>query len=204
MFSGIVEAIALIHAVQRVSGTKHLIIERPSSFSALTVGESIAVNGVCLTITFYDHDYFYVTAVPETLRCTNLDALTSGDIVNLERALRLDSRVGGHLVQGHIDTMGKILELVALDDALTRLMKVSLPAHLSRYVITKGFIALDGMSLTIIQVSDTWFSVTLIPHTQAVTVSKTYKIDQSINIEVDMISKYIEKMVGVYANARNN
>lgn len=202
MFSGIVEAIGRILKVTVISESKQFVITRPQSFTAINIGESIAVNGVCLTVTEFDDVSFTVTAVPETLSRTNLQALQLSSAVNLERAMRLDSRLGGHFVQGHVDAVGKVLELVPVDD-LAYLLKIAVPEQLTRYIVPKGFITLDGMSLTVIDVTDDWFTVTLIPHTLAVTISQHYQVNQLINLEVDMISKYIEKIVGVYLHARH-
>lgn len=203
MFSGIIEAVARIMKLTSISGSKEFIIERPLSFTLLTVGESIAVNGVCLTVTRFDDHSFSVTAVPETLSRTNLNVCMMGDYVNLERAMRLDSRLGGHFVQGHVDAVGKVLAFEPVDQ-LARLLTIEMPDALARYIVTKGFIALDGMSVTIIDVSASWFTVTLIPHTLDVTISKDYQATKLINIEVDMIGKYIEKMLGVYSHARSH
>lgn len=202
MFSGIVEAMGRILKLTVISDSKQFVITRPASFIALNVGESIAVNGVCLTVTEFDDVSFTVTAVPETLSRTNLQVLELSNEVNLERAMRLDSRLGGHFVQGHVDAVGKVLELVPVDD-LAYLLKIAVPEQLTRYIVPKGFITLDGMSLTVIDVTDDWFTVTLIPHTLAVTISQHYQVNQLINLEVDMISKYIEKIVGVYLHARH-
>jgi len=197
MFSGIIEAMGRILRLTILSGSKELVITRPPIFTNLNIGESIAVNGICLTVTDFDDDSFSVTAVPETLKRTNLQDTTLGDLVNLERAMRLDSRLGGHFVQGHIDAIGRILQF-SPDDELAYTLKVAIPDGLSRYIVRKGFIALDGMSLTVVDVTTDWFTVTLIPHTLSVTISQYYQTNKTINIEVDMMGKYIEKMLGVY------
>lgn len=203
MFSGIVEAVSRLLLITLLSDSKVLVIERPVFFTDLTIGDSIAVNGVCLTVTQFDAHSFSVTAVPETLGRTNLNALIVGDVVNLERAMRMDGRLGGHFVQGHVDALGTVLDCQPVDN-VARLLTVAYPASLSRYIVSKGFIALDGMSVTIIDVTDTWFTVTLIPHTLEATISHQYEITTRINLEVDMIAKYIEKMLGVYSHARSH
>ena len=203
MFSGIIEAIVSILNITAASDSKHFVIARPTSFTSLMIGESISVNGACLTVTHFDEHSFSVTAVPETLKCTNLDVCIIGDKVNIERAMRLDSRLGGHFVQGHIDMVGTVISCLP-DDGLAYILKIEFPSTLARYIVPKGFIALDGMSVTIVEVTESWFTVSLIPHSLQVTISQYYQKNQLINIEVDMIAKYIEKMLGVYSHASHH
>lgn len=203
MFSGIVETIGtLIHAEMR-EGCKYFTIAPKNRFDDLIVGESIAVNGVCLTVTHFSADAFSVTAVPETLRLTNLELLTPHHEVNLERSLKANSRIGGHHVQGHIDTKGQILE-IKKDNSDALLVKISIPQKFAKYIVDKGYISLDGMSITIIQATPEWFTVTLIPHTQAVTITQHYGQGTWVNIEVDMMAKYIEKLLGSYTYANTH
>ena len=194
MFTGIVETLGEIISIEEQKNCRSFCIHSHAKFLALAHGESIAVNGVCLTVTDYDAEHFFVTAVPETLRLTNLSELKSGDLVNLERAMLAETRIGGHYVQGHVDGMGKILEIKVDGDAAL-LVKISVPNELSKYLIKKGFIALDGMSVTLIDVTTDWFTVTFIPHTLAHTIVKSYQVDDAVNIEVDMLAKYIEKLL---------
>lgn len=193
MFSGIVETIGFIQNVLHMNEGLILQIKPLISFSDIKVGDSIAVNGVCLTVTTFDSATFTVTLVPETLRCTNLQSVTMNQAVNLERSLRADSRIGGHFVQGHVDAITEILDLQTEGDAW--LVKMSLPSHLHPYVVNKGFITLDGMSITVIETTTHWFTVTFIPHTQHHTITQHYQIGSKINIEVDMLGKYIEKLM---------
>src|SRR3990167_4978899 len=167
MFSGIVEAMGVILSAIPENGCIHFKIAPLRSFYELLIGESIAVNGVCLTVTAIAEDHFSVTAVPETLRLTNLAKLCKGDLINLERSLLPSTRIGGHFVQGHVDGIGQILDLKQ-DNSHALVVKISIPDYLSQYVIRKGFITIDGISITVIDVDDTWFTVTFIPHTQAV------------------------------------
>ena len=194
MFSGIIETIGKIIAINLIDGCKQFVIQPAIEFDYLIIGDSIAVNGICLTITEFDATIFKATAVPETLRVTNLNFLKINDTVNLERSLKLNARIGGHYVQGHVDSIEKILA-IDMDQSNAWLVKISLSAKLAHYLIPKGYITLDGMSITIIEVADNYFTITLIPHTQDVTISKNYRIGSVINIEVDMMGKYIENFI---------
>jgi riboflavin synthase len=200
MFSGIVEAIGTIIQLSINEGCKHFTIAPPFVLADLNVGDSISVNGVCLTVTAFTPSSFNVTAVPETLRLTNLDQLSEGSKVNLERAMQLNQRVGGHYVQGHVDGMGEILEITN-DNSNALLVKISLPQQFAKYLVNKGYIAIDGMSITIITATTDWFTVTFIPHTQAVTVVSQYNKGTKVNLEVDMMSKQLEKLLGAYTHA---
>ncbi len=203
MFSGIVETVGRIIQITFDQGCKHVTITPALPFDDIKIGDSISINGVCLTVTHLSENNFDVTIVPETLRLTNLDHLTIHDCVNLERSLKLGDRIGGHYVQGHVDGMGQILELDE-DHGAALLVKISFPSPLSPYVINKGFITLDGMSITVIHATAEWFTVTFIPHTQAVTITNQYKKGSWINIEVDMMAKYVERMIGGYKHAISN
>lgn len=197
MFAGIVETIGTIVNVNHHDGCTHFSIKPKDPFQGLTVGDSIAVNGVCLTITKFNADTFNVTLVPETLRLTNLKHKKTGDMVNLEQSLTLDKRIGGHYVQGHVDGTGKILAIES-DNGRALLITISLPPALSKYIVKKGYITLDGMSITVINIENDNVTVTLIPHTQAVTISKHYQLNDEINIETDIMGKYIQKAIGAY------
>lgn len=200
MFSGIVETIGKIVSFNNVMGCLHFSVQPKLPFDDLHIGDSVAINGVCLTITAFTGAAFHLTAVPETLRLTNLNHLALHQIVNVERSVKLNSRLGGHYVQGHVDGTGYILELAA-DDSAALLAKISIPNSLAKYIAAKGYIALDGMSITVIEAKDDWFTVTFIPHTQTATIVANYQVGDPINIEVDMMAKYIEKMIGAYSHA---
>lgn len=205
MFNGIVETTASVLAVENNNDCKQLILAPTLPFSDLSLGESIAVNGVCLTVTHFNQSTFSVTVVPETLKLTNLSQLKMNDEVNIERSMQAHARISGHYVQGHVDNMGILLELKPVAPASPALLaKVSLPNELAKYVVKKGYISLDGMSITVIDTGPDYFTVTFIPHTQAVTIIKNYQIGQSINIEVDMMSKYIEKLMGATAHVHSH
>lgn len=209
MFTGIIETIGSVIEIKSDQTGKHFLIKPLFPFDTISIGESIAINGVCLTVTHVKELFFGATAVPETLRLTNLSQLNINDMVNLERSLKYGERVSGHLVQGHVDGMGQIISLD--DDHLTNtnhikecnalLVKIKFPIHLQKYLINKGYIALDGMSITIIDITTTWFSVTFIPHTKAITIINHYKKGSLINIEVDMMGKYVEKFARGYPHA---
>jgi riboflavin synthase len=203
MFNGIVTMTGKITHIEIKEGCHYFIISPKDSFDEIVIGESIAVNGVCLTVTDFTNHSFYVTVVPETLRLTNLGQLVIHDTVNLERPLTLNSRIGGHYVQGHVDGVGRILE-IKNDDSDALLVKISLPETVSKYVVAKGFITLDGMSITVIESAPDWFTVTFIPHTQQVTIVHHYRKGTAINIEVDMMGKYIEKLLGAHIHANRN
>jgi len=196
MFNGIVEATGVITHLTAHSGCTYFTIEA-NEFSDLTLGESIAVNGVCLTVTYFTEKSFDVTIVPETLRATNLGLLNPGMLVNLERSLKINTRLSGHFVQGHIDAVGKIVDLKK-EGEKALLCTIRLPEHLKKFVVNKGYIALDGMSITVIARKDLDFTVTFIPHTQQMTIIHQYRIGTKINIEVDILGKYIAEQLGGY------
>jgi riboflavin synthase len=197
MFSGICECTALIKSLALSNDCLHFMIVRPATFTDLKIGDSVAVNGVCLTVTELTAATFSVVAVPETLRLTTLQNLPAGSAVNLERAVRAATRIGGHYVQGHVDHYGEIIGLLPEGGAL--LATIRIPAALTKYIIKKGYIAIDGMSITVIDVATDTFTVTFIPHTQGVSIVNQYRQHTLVNIEVDMLAKYVEKLSGVNA-----
>lgn len=199
MFTGIVETTGIVQAIQPLSECQEFCILPNKSFDDLQIGDSMAVNGICLTITQLNGAYFYMIAVPETLKLTNLFTLSVGSEVNLERSMLATTRMGGHYVQGHVDGVGEIVELQVVDEAVL-LVKIKLPTEISRYVIRKGFIALDGMSITVIDIGQDWCTVTFIPHTIQNTRTKHYRVGSLLNIEVDIIAKYIEKLINTEAH----
>lgn len=192
MFNGIIESIGTITDLQLDEDSIHFHIAAP--FSDLEIGESVAVNGVCLTVTNFDHQSFQVTCVHETLKVTNLSTLKLHDKVNLERALKADGRISGHYVQGHVDGTGEIIDIV--EDGVALITTIQVPKEWMKYFVNKGYVALDGMSITIIETKENSFTVTFIPHTRAATIIPSYKKGTLINIEVDILGKYIEKQFG--------
>lgn len=197
MFNGIVESLGVITSIQNNSESIHFEVTTQPFFDDLKIGDSIAINGVCLTVTnlYAEDQAFSVTAVPETLRLTNLGELIEGDCVNLERPLKMDSRIGGHFVQGHVDGIGEITEIEQDGDDDALLVTIGATPFLTKYMVQKGYVALDGMSITIVDVNEYEFTVTFIPHTQAVTIVKDYEEGTKINIEVDIMGKYIENFI---------
>lgn len=197
MFSGIVETIATLLKIKLKEGCKYFTISPLIPLNDIVLGESIAVNGVCLTVTAISINAFEVAVVPETLRRTTLDQLIEGSILNLERSVKADGRMSGHYVQGHVDGIAEILDLKK-DNSNALLASIRVPASLSKYIVDKGYVALDGMSITVIKTIEHHFTVTFIPHTQAVTRIKHYRPGDNINIEVDIVGKYIEKLLGAH------
>ncbi len=194
MFTGIVEEVGTIMAAE----PGRLTIGADIVVSDVKLGDSIAVNGACLTVTAHDEDGFSVDVVPETLRRTNLGVLTAGAAVNLERSLPVNGRFGGHVVQGHIDATGTIRSIESEADAL--LIAFDAPPSVMRYVVEKGFIAVDGISLTIVNCVGNSFSVTLIPHTQAHTSLARKQVGDAVNLEADIMAKYVERLaVGLHS-----
>lgn len=196
MFNGIVEAISTIKTVTITGGGIDFLIACPKEFDDLFIGASVAVNGVCLTVTHFAKEDFTVTAVPETLRITNLSYLKDMDFVNLERAMKTGGRMGGHYVQGHVDAVGEIVDIKSDGNAL--LVTIKVPAELTKYLVKKGYVGIDGMSITVIDVNVDTFTVTLIPLTCAATIAHQYRLRSKVNIEVDILGKYVEKILGAH------
>lgn len=191
MFTGIVESLGTICAVADEGAGRTLVVAEPVLAPALVVGESVAVNGVCLTVVERGPETFRFQAGPETLRRSNLGDLRPGDRVNLERSLRLGDRLGGHLVQGHVDGVGHIAERIVHGD--WHLVWFRCPPPLTRQMVPKGSIAVDGVSLTLVDVKSDRFSVALIPHTLAVTTLGHKVIGALVNLETDLFAKYVAK-----------
>ena len=194
MFGGIVESIGIIQDIVTINDCMQITVAPTKVFDDLSLGESISINGVCLSVTNLLNNTFDVQIVPETLRLTNLEKLSIGSHVNLERSLKLSSRIGGHYVQGHVDATAEILEMT-VDGQSALLVKFSLPENLAKYVVNKGYITIDGMSITVIEASTHWFTVTFIPITQQETIVSQYQPGARVNIEVDILGKYVEKLL---------
>jgi riboflavin synthase len=192
VFSGIVEEMG---AVARFDGAR-LEIRARKALEDLQVSESIAVAGVCLTVVARYEGGFAVDVVPETLSRTNLGQLRPGAHVNLERSLALGGRIGGHLVQGHVDGLATITSIDADGNSLRISFKA--PASIMKFVVKKGFVALDGVSLTVAGRTKAGFSIALIPHTREITTFGERKVGDTVNVEVDMTAKYVEQLVEAY------
>jgi riboflavin synthase len=191
MFTGLVEALGKVRAVTPDGTGRLLEIAQASIAPELTLGESVAVSGVCLTVTATKDETFTCQVGPETLRLTNLGELQPGAVVNLERSLRVGDRLGGHIVQGHIDGLGRIDKREWQGDWET--IWFSCPPELCRQMVRKGSVAVDGISLTLVDVTGTGFSVALIPHTLAVTTLGFKKPGDTVNLETDLFAKYVAK-----------
>ena len=192
MFSGIVEDKGKVVSFKEGVLTVHsnLVLED------LKVKESISVNGACLTVTERTGELFKVDVVLETIRKTNLGLLKEGDWVNLERSTRLGDRIGGHLVQGHVDCTCLIKEIVG--DGTANIMEFEVPSDVMKYIVQKGFVCVDGVSLTVVECAYSFFSITLIPYTGDHTVLGVKSVGDLVNLEVDMIAKYVESVVDSY------
>ncbi len=186
MFTGIVEEIGIVKETSR----DRLAFEAHKVLEGTKVGDSIAVNGVCLTVVSLENYGFSVNVMPETLRCTNLGRLHYSDQVNLERALVLGGRLGGHLVLGHIDDTGEVMDVTSEESA--RIMRISAPTKLMSYIVDKGFIAVDGVSLTIVDLDDFSFVVSLVAYTMEHTTLGGKRPGDVVNLEVDILAKYVE------------
>lgn len=193
MFSGIVEEMGCIAARDERPGGVTLTIRARSVLEQTHIGDSIAVNGACLTVVRFDAQTFDVDMAPETLRQTSLDQCGVGADVNLERSLMANGRVGGHFVQGHVDSTAEVVEMTPDGEGVLATFKP--PAELMRYIVAKGYVAIDGMSLTVVDTGPDWFSISFIPHTREVTVAKDYARGRRVNLEVDILGKYVEKLL---------
>lgn len=192
MFSGIVEEIGYIKSLTPTPAYLAIEIIAKTSIEDVRLGDSIAVNGTCLTVTEFTEDSFWINAIPETLAKTNLGQLQVGSPVNLERSLTMSGRIGGHYVQGHVDG---VCQLIRMDKQDAVVAHFSIPKGYQQYFIPKGYIALDGMSLTIVDVLSDSFTIAFIPHTIANTIVQFYQPGQAINFEVDVIAKYVERII---------
>lgn len=189
MFTGIVEEIGTVKSVQ----SKVITIEASKIFDDLHLGDSVAVNGTCLTVSSFDNKIFNADVTQETLNRTNLGSLKNGSKVNLERAMTLSGRFGGHIVSGHIDGVGSIKSMKKDDNAIILTIEVS--KHLMKYIVEKGSVAVDGISLTVASLTDNTFSIAVIPHTLKETVLYYKKEGDKVNIENDVIGKYVERLL---------
>lgn len=193
MFTGLVEEIGRIESVASSAKSAKITIKAKTVLEGVKLGDSICTNGVCLTVTEFDSEKFSVDVMAESMRRSNLKNLKKGDEVNLERALKLSDRLGGHIVSGHIDGTGRIESFEKEDNAVW--ITVSAAPELLRYIIEKGSIAIDGVSLTVAYVDSEVFKVSIIPHTKDVTTLLKKQPGQEVNLECDMIGKYIEKLM---------
>ena len=200
MFTGLVEGVGTLAARETRGGDARLMIDVGTlPFLRVEMGESISVNGVCLTVVGFDTAHFEADASNETLALTTLGALPLGRALNLERAMRPDDRLGGHLVSGHVDGVGQVLQVS--DDARAQRWTFAAPKLLLRYIAQKGSICVDGVSLTVNAVDDTAFEVALVPHTIAHTAFARTNVGDAVNLEVDLVARYVERLLTTRDNA---
>lgn len=193
MFTGIVEFRGQLVSTSETGGGRLLVVDTGPLAEGLEVGDSVAVNGTCLTVTGVEGSHAVFEAVSETLRRTNLGSVEAGDPVNLERPIPANGRFDGHLVQGHVDGMGTVRAVEAEGDS--RRVWIEVAPELLRYVTEKGSVTIDGVSLTVSGLDDTGFEVILIPHTLAVTTLGARHVGDRVNIEVDVLAKYVERLL---------
>lgn len=194
MFTGIVEELGEVTAVEQLDDAARFRLRGPVVTEGAKHGDSIAVNGVCLTVVDHDQDSFTADVMAETLNRSSLGALAPGSRVNLERPTAVGDRLGGHIVQGHVDGTGTIVDRSPSEH--WEIVTVSLPAELSRYVVEKGSVTVDGVSLTVVDAAEDHFTISLIPTTLALTTLGLKKPGDPVNLEVDIIAKYVERMLG--------
>lgn len=195
MFTGLVEELGKIKSIAKGTKSARLTIEGQVVLKDVKLGDSIAVNGTCLTVVEYTQRSFTADVMPETVRSTVLAELKPGDVVNLERTLRLGDRLGGHIVSGHVDGVGVIRSKERSDNAIV--VTIEAPPEVMRYIIAKGSIAIDGTSLTIVDYGTDWFSVSLIPHTASLTTVGLKETGSKVNLEADVLGKYVAKLLGL-------
>ena len=200
MFTGIIEGVGRLAAREPRGGDVRFTFATGSlPFADPCLGESIAVTGVCLTVVTFDAGSFQADASTETLGLTTLGALAEGAALNLERAMRPSDRLGGHLVSGHVDGVGRVLSVQ--EDARAQRWRFSAPASLLRYVAKKGSICVDGVSLTVNEVDGAGFEVALIPHTVAHTRFSETRVGDAVNLEIDLVARYVERLLGARGEA---
>lgn len=193
MFTGIIEEIGTIRDIRQNNEAIVMTIQAKKVLEDVKLGDSIAVNGVCLTVTSFTKEDFTVDLIPETVRATSLKTLKKGSCVNLERAMSANGRFGGHFVSGHVDGVGTIVKKQPLDNAVY--YEIEFPPSLRPYILLKGSIAVDGTSLTVFGVTDRTFTISIIPHTLKETIIGTKDVGDIVNLECDMLAKYVEQML---------
>lgn len=193
MFTGIIEELGTVLGLKRGSNSSQISIQADKVLEDVKLGDSIAINGVCLTVTSFDRYRFSADMMAETLAKTNLRELGNGQKVNLERATRLGDHMGGHLVQGHVDGVGTLVEEQVVD--IARVLRIQAPPEVLKYTVAKGSIAIDGISLTVVDVFPDSFTISIIPHTAAMTTLGFKKPGATVNLEADIIGRYVERLL---------
>lgn len=195
MFTGIIEEVGKVVSIKKGAKSSILTIQGRKIFEDLKIGDSVAVNGVCLTVTSYSKNIFIADVMNETLIRSSLGDLSDGSLVNLERAMAANGRFGGHIVSGHIDGTGRIIKVQRDDNAVWYTITTS--DNLMKYIVEKGSIAIDGISLTVAKVDCKSFSVSIIPHTAKETVLSHRSVGDNVNLENDIIGKYVDKLINL-------
>ena len=195
MFTGLIASLGTVERLAEGSTSCRLTVRAPQLLSGVKIGDSIAVNGVCLTVVHLRGDTFTADVMPETVRRTTLHLLQPGDRVNLEKALRPTDGLDGHIVQGHVEGVGTIQQIISEGNA--RVYRIQAPGELLRYIVEKGSIAVDGISLTVTETDDSGFGVSLIPHTAKMTTLGYRSAGDAVNLETDILARYVEKMLGM-------
>ena len=198
MFTGIVEEVGLVRAIQRRTGYQRTTVEAKRVLEDVSIGDSISIDGVCHTVVEAERRAFSFESVSETLERTTLGRLKTGDRVNLERSLKLSDRLGGHLVAGHVDGTGRVLERRRWADNM--MFRIGMQTELAAYLADKGSIAVDGISLTIVSAGVRDFTVTVIPHTMEATTIGERRVGDAVNLEVDLVARYLERLTGRMEN----
>jgi riboflavin synthase len=193
MFTGLVEEVGTVEAVRHGTGASRLVLQAPHVAPGTAIGDSICINGVCLTAVTVAPPRLEFEAVAETLRRSNLGELRPGDRVNLERAMAANARFGGHIVQGHVDAVGRVARITP--EATSHLVTIEAPPELMRYVVEKGSIAIDGISLTVAAATPDSFTVAIIPHTWQATTLGNRRPGDRVNLEADVLAKYVERLL---------
>jgi len=199
MFTGLIAELGTVERLAEGSTSCQLTVRAQKILPGVKIGDSIAVNGVCLTVVHLQGNRFTADVMPETVRRTTLRQLQPGDRVNLEKALRPTDGLDGHIVQGHVEGVGTIREIAPEGNALV--YHIETPKELLRYIVEKGSVAIDGISLTVTETDDTGFSVSLIPHTAKMTTLGYKSVGDSVNLETDILARYVEKMLGLQKTA---
>lgn len=199
MFTGLIEDIGTISSIKRIGNGAELIIESNFICDDLKIDDSVSINGVCLTATNINQNKFQLIAVDETLKKTNVGNLRTGSKVNLERAVKANSRLGGHIVQGHVDCIGKIKSI--LPQSKGYILDIEYPFEYRKYLINTGSITVNGVSLTVAKIENKFFKIAIIPHTWGKTTFHLNKVNDSVNLEFDLLGKYIENMV-IFGNKK--
>jgi riboflavin synthase len=199
MFTGLIEDTGRITAIERCGAASVMTMTTALPVSEIAIGDSVAVNGVCLTVTVISGTALTFDVSPETIASTTIGGMHSGSSVNLERALRLGDRMGGHIVTGHVDCIGQLARISEISG--NRVLEFTLPAENARYLITKGSVAINGISLTVNKATATGISVNIIPLTQVATTLSGLKVGDKVNIETDIIGKYVERLIQPWSTA---